>query len=56
MTPTERKLYEKLDKIVLDAPKDELKKIQIADKETQLNGLSFYDSYNIQTMKHSWFK
>lgn len=45
MTPDERRLFERLDKLVLEATKSELKKIQRVDKQTQLDGLSFYDAY-----------
>lgn len=44
MTPDERILFEKLDKLILEASKDKLKKIQNVDRQTQLNGLTFYDS------------
>ncbi|MFB5603074.1 MAG: hypothetical protein ACE5SV_05165 [Candidatus Nitrosomaritimum aestuariumsis] len=36
---------DKLDKLVMDASGDELKKIQELDLETQLDGTSFYDAY-----------
>ena len=45
MTPKEREHLKKLDEIVLNASSDELKKIQEIDKQTQLEGLSFYDVY-----------
>ena len=38
-------LFERLDKVILDASPDELKKIQEVDLQTQLNGLPFYDTY-----------
>ena len=44
MTPNERMLFERLDRMILDASKDELKKIQKKDMQTQLDGLPFYDS------------
>lgn len=44
MTPDERMLYERLDRLVLEATQDKLKKIQDADLQTQLDGVSFYDS------------
>ena len=45
MTPAERQLLEKLDNLVLTASGDELRKIQEIDIQTQMNGLSFYDSF-----------
>jgi hypothetical protein len=45
MTPSERKLLEKLDNLVLTASGDELRKIQEIDIQTQMNGLSFYDAF-----------
>lgn len=45
MTPSERQLLEKLDNLVLTASGDELRKIQEIDIQTQMNGLSFYDSF-----------
>lgn len=45
MSPAERRLLQKIDDIVLNASPDELKKIQKADIDTQLEGLSFYDVY-----------
>ena len=45
MTPAERKLLEKLDNLVLTASGDELRKIQVIDIQTQMNGLSFYDAF-----------
>ena len=45
MTPSERKLLEKLDNLVLTASEDELRKIQEIDIQTQMNGLSFYDTF-----------
>ena len=45
MNPSERKLLDKLDSLVINASKDELKQIQEVDFETQLEGKSFYDSY-----------
>ena len=44
MTPDERKLLQKLDQMILNASDEELKKIQEADIQTQMNGLSFYDT------------
>ena len=45
MTPSERQLLEKLDNLVLTASGDELRKIQEIDIQTQMNGLSFYDTF-----------
>jgi hypothetical protein len=45
MTPSERKLLDKLDKLVMESSGDELKKIQELDLLTQMNGKSFYDEY-----------
>ena len=45
MTPAERKLLDKLDKLVMKSSGEELKKIQDLDLMTQMNGKSFYDEY-----------
>jgi len=45
MSPAERRLLSKIDDIVLNASPEELKKIQEADVNTQLDGLSFYEVY-----------
>ena len=45
MNSTERKLLDKLDKLVLESSGDELKKIQEMDLQTQMDGRSFYDEY-----------
>ena len=45
MTPIERQYIEKIDQMILHASEAELKKIQEIDLQTQLNGLSFYDSF-----------
>jgi hypothetical protein len=45
MTPSERKLLDNLDKLVMESSGDELKKIQELDLLTQMNGKSFYDEY-----------
>ena len=45
MNPVERELLEKLDQMILNASGEELKKIQEIDLQTQMNGLSFYDTY-----------
>jgi len=45
MTPKERKHLQKLDDLVLNATLAELTKIQEIDRQTQMDGLSFYDVY-----------
>ena len=45
MNPSERKLLDKLDKIVLESSGEDLKKIQEIDLLTQMEGKSFYDTY-----------
>ncbi len=45
MTPKERKHLQKLDDVVLNATPTELTKIQEIDRQTQMDGLSFYDVY-----------
>jgi len=45
MTPKERKHLQKLDDVVLNATPIELTKIQEIDRQTQMDGLSFYDVY-----------
>jgi hypothetical protein len=45
VNPTERKLLDKLDKLVLESSGDEFKKIQEMDLLTQMGGRSFYDEY-----------
>jgi len=45
MNSTERKLLDKLDKLVLESTGEELKKIQEMDLQTQMGGRSFYDEY-----------
>jgi len=45
LTPKERKHLQKLDDLVLNASPEELRKIQEADHQTQMEGLSFYDVY-----------
>ncbi len=45
MTPKERKHLQKLDDLVLNASPAELTKIQEIDRQTQMDGLSFYDVY-----------
>ena len=51
MNVTERKLLDRLDNLVLNAPRDELQKIQEIDLETQLTEGSFYEAFlNSKTM------
>lgn len=45
MTPIEREHLQKIDQMILHASEQDLKKIQEIDLQTQLNGLSFYDSF-----------
>ena len=45
MNLAERKLLDKLDKLVTESSDEELKKIQEIDLLTQMDGRSFYDSY-----------
>ena len=45
MTPSERKQLKRLDDLVLRASCLELKKIQAADYQTQMEGVPFYDIY-----------
>ncbi len=45
MNPAERKLLDKLDKLVTESSDEELKKIQEIDLLTQMDGESFYDVY-----------
>ena len=45
MTPIERKLLDKLDKLVMESSGEDLKKIQEVDLQTQMDGRSFYDAY-----------
>ncbi len=45
MTPKERKHLQKLDDLVLNASPEKLTKIQEIDRQTQMDGLSFYDVY-----------
>ncbi|MBM2819026.1 MAG: hypothetical protein HW410_708 [Nitrosarchaeum sp.] len=45
MNPVERQFLDKLDHIVLTATPEELRKIQEIDRQTQLNGMSFYDGF-----------
>ena len=45
MNLNERKLIDKLDKLVLESTGEEFKKIQEMDLLTQMSGRSFYDEY-----------
>jgi len=45
MNKAERDLIKKIDDLILSSTDIELKKIQEIDKKTQLDGISFYDSY-----------
>ena len=45
MNPAERKLLDKLDKLVIESTGEDLKKIQEIDLLTQMDGTSFYQSY-----------
>ena len=45
LTPIERKLLDKLDKLVMESSGEDLKKIQEVDLQTQMDGRSFYDAY-----------
>jgi len=45
LTPSERKLLDKLDKLVMESTGEDLKKIQQVDLLTQMDGKSFYDAY-----------
>ncbi|MCA9812144.1 MAG: hypothetical protein KC483_04700 [Nitrosarchaeum sp.] len=50
MTPEERWLLEKLDRVILTASDEDLKKIQEFDIQTQLTGKSF--CYQIIDSRH----
>ena len=45
MNPAERKLLDKLDKLVIESSGEKLKKIKEIDLLTQMDGESFYDVY-----------
>ena len=47
MSQEERKLMQLIDERILNAPPEELTKLQQADIDTQLDGVWFYDIYNI---------
>ncbi len=57
MNPSERKLFDKLDKLVIESSGDELKKIQEIDLLSQMDGKSFYDAYvNSSTLTNQSIK
>ena len=57
MNPTERKLLDKLDKLVTESSVEDLKKIQEIDLLTQMDGKSFFDSYeNSSTLENQSIK
>ena len=57
MNPTERKLLDKLDKLVTESSGEDLKKIQEIDLLTQMDGKSFFDSYgNSSTLENQSIK
>jgi hypothetical protein len=57
MNPAERKLLDKLDNLVTKSSGEELKKIQEIDLLTQMDGKSFYDSYeNFSTLTNQSIK
>ena len=43
MSSAERKFMKQVDFFILNASKEDLKKIQHLDAQTQLEGISFYD-------------
>ena len=45
MNTDERKHFQKLDNLILNASKEELKKIQEIDNQTQMDGVSLYEVY-----------
>ena len=45
MTPSERKLLDKLDNLVMESSSEDFKKIQEIDLLTQMDGKPFYDAY-----------
>lgn len=45
MTPSERKLLDKLDNLVMESSAEDFKKIQEIDLLTQMDGKSFYYTY-----------
>ena len=57
MNPAERKLLDKLDKLVIESSGEKLKKIQEIDLRTQMDGQSFYDAYvNYSTLTNQSIK
>jgi len=47
MSQEERKLMQLMDERILNASPEELAKLQQADINTQLDGIWFYDVYNL---------
>ena len=47
MSQEERKLLQLMDERILNASPEELAKLQQADINTQLDGIWFYDIYNL---------
>ena len=47
MSQEERKLLQLMDERILNASPEELAKLQQADISTQLDGIWFYDVYNL---------
>jgi len=47
MSQEERKLMQLMDERILNASPEELAKLQQADISTQLDGIWFYDIYNL---------
>ncbi len=45
MTPSERKLLQKLDQMIINASDADLKKIQEIDVQTQMTGSSLCDAF-----------
>ncbi len=45
MNPSERRLLDKLDKLVMDVSGKDFEKIQEIDLQTQMDGLSLCDTY-----------
>ena len=45
MSSAERKFMKQVDSFILNASKEDLKKIQQLDAQTQLEGISFYDVF-----------
>ena len=51
MSQEDRKLMHLMDEHILNASPEELTKLQQADINTQLDGVWFYDVYNISVQK-----